>query len=215
MKQRVIEPELLDQLPQDDPEARRSRLEMLQVNAIMGNHRWIERMVHLHGQPDWRILELGAGDGTLSMRLLDTRSCSASALHAVDLAHCPEGWPAAAHWTCGNVLAQPLPEAEIIVANLFLHHFTQEQLGQLGARLAPAARLIVASEPARYWIHTVTGRLFCELAEFGRVQRFDLPVSVRAGFRGNELREALALDASWKSHARCHALGSYRFIAWR
>lgn len=215
MKQRVIRPELLDTLPQGHPDAVRSRLEMLQVNAIMGNHRWIGRMVRRHRETDWRIVELGAGDGSLSMGLLHSGLCAERALHAVDLASPPACWPAAAHWTCGDILSQPLPETEIMVANLFLHHFTKDQLGLLGSRLSSATRLIVAAEPARYWVHTLTGRLFCELAEFGRVQRYDLPVSVRAGFRGDELRDALALDTSWRTQACSHPFGAYRFMAWR
>jgi hypothetical protein len=215
MKERMLQPEMLDMLPQGDPEAVRARMEMLQVNAIMGNHRWIGRMVRRHRESNGRILELGAGDGALSLRLLHSGVCAASALYAVDFASRPPNWPAAAHWTCGDVLAQALPETEIVIANLFLHHFTKEQLGQLGARLSPATRLIVAAEPARYWVHTLTGRLFCELAEFGKVQHYDLPVSVRAGFRGDELRDALALDASWQTHACSHPFGAYRFMAWR
>ena len=215
MKARVIQPELLDLLPQDDPDAMRARDEMLQIHGIMGNHRWIERTVRRHRENGWRITELGAGDGALSMRLLASGCCTGQALHAFDLAPRPQHWPAEAHWTCGDVLAQTLPETEIVVASLFLHHFTGEQLRQLGVRLSPAARLIVASEPARRWVHTFTGRLFCELVELNHVQRHDMQASIRAGFRGDELRDALALDASWRTCVSSRPFGAYRFMAWR
>ncbi len=215
MKERVIQPELLDQLPPDDPDAMRARDEMLQVNGIMGNHRWIERMVRRHRESGWQITELGAGDGALSMRLLESGCCTEAGLQAYDLAPPPEHWPAAAHWTRGDVLAQMLPETEIVVANLFLHHFTREQLRLLGSRLSPATRLIVASEPARHWVHTLSGRLFCEVAELNHVQRHDMQVSIRAGFRGDELRDALGLDATWQTCVSSHPFGAYRFMAWR
>ena len=215
MKERVILPELLDLLPPDDPDAMRAREEMDMVNGIMGNHRWIERMNRRHREDGWRITELGAGDGTLSRRLLKSDCCTEETLHAFDLAPRPVQWPAAAHWTCGDVLAQALPETEIVVANLFLHHFTQEQLRLLGSRLSPVTRLIVAAEPARRWIYCLLGRLFCELAELNHVQRHDMQASICAGFHGQELQLALGLGNEWQVDAYEHPMGGYRFLAWR
>ena len=215
MKARVLQPELLDTLPHDDPDAIRAREEMLQVNGIMGNHRWIERMILRHREEGWRITELGAGDGLLSMRLLAADCCTEAALHACDLAPRPAHWPAAAHWTSGDVLAQALPDTEIVIANLFLHHFTQEQLRLLGSRLSPVARLIVAAEPARRWIYSLLGHLFCAVAELNHVQRFDMQASIRAGFHGQELQQALGLGSEWQVGAYEHPMGGYRFMAWR
>lgn len=215
MKERTIQPDLLDILPHDDPDAMRAREEMLQINGIMRNHCWIERMVRRHHESGWRITELGAGDGALSMRLLKAGCCAASALHAFDLAPRPGNWPEAARWTSGDVLMQTLPDTEIVIANLFLHHFTREQLCLLGSRLSPSTRLIVAAEPARRRIHTLMGRLFCEVAELNHVQRHDMQTSIRAGFRGSELRDALGLNAVWHTSAYSHPLGAYRFMAWR
>jgi hypothetical protein len=214
MKERVFQPELLDTLPPNDPDAIRAREEMLQVNGIMGNHRWIERMVRRHREDGWRITELGAGDGALSLRLVEAGCCNVAALHAFDLAPRPELWPAEAHWMRGDVLAQALPDTEIVIANLFLHHFTTEQLRLLGSRLSTKTRLIIAAEPARHWIHSLSGSLFCELAELNHVQRHDMQASIRAGFRGDELRDALALDSSWQTCVSHHPCGAYRFMAW-
>ncbi len=215
MKERVLQPELLDTLPPDDPDAMRAREEMLQVNGIMGNHRWIERMVRRHREEGWRITELGAGDGALSLRLMEAGCVTEAGLHAFDLAPRPEHWPAGAHWTRGDVLAQALPDTEIVIANLFLHHFTTEQLRVLGGRLSPVTRLMVAAEPARRWIHRLSGRVFCELAELNHVQRHDMQASICAGFRGEELGDALGLGKEWRVSAHEHPLGGYRFMAWR
>lgn len=215
MRHRVLQPELLDTLPPDHPDAVRARQEMLQVNGIMGNHRWIQRMLCRHGESGWRVTEVGAGDGALSLRLRAAGLCRAEDLHAMDLAPRPHQWPAAARWTQGDVLAHDLPDSEVLLANLFLHHFTEDQLRKLGARISPATRLIVAAEPARLWIHTVLGRLFCALAELNHVQRHDMQASIRAGFRGDELRSALGLGIEWNVGVRMHPLGGYRFLAWR
>ncbi len=215
MKHRRLQPELLDMLPQADPDAIRAREEMLLVNGIMGNHRWIECMIRRHGETGWRITELGAGDGALSLRLLKAGLCRVVALHAMDLAPRPKNWPREAKWSCGDVLKNALPESEIVIANLFLHHFTAEQLRALGSRISPATHLFVAAEPARWRIFTIMGRLFCELAKLNHVQRHDMQASIRAGFRGDELRHALGLGEGWRVSVQSHPLGSHRLLAWR
>lgn len=215
MKSRQLQPELLDLLPQADPDAVRAREEMRIVNAAMGNHGWIERVIRRHSQRGWRVTELGAGDGAFSRRLLASGLFQEADLQALDLAPRPADWPAACGWHCGDLLAAKLPESEIVVANLFLHHFTTAQLRELGSRISPSTRLLVAAEPARLWIHTLLGRLLCAVAELNHVQCHDMQVSIRAGFRGDELRAALGLGDEWQVSSQMHPLGGYRFIAER
>jgi hypothetical protein len=215
MKERDIQPELLDHLPQGDPRAVRAREEMYIVNAAMGNHRWIQRMIGRHGLRGWKITELGAGDGALSLRLLDAGLCQEEEIQAVDLAARPSHWPTASGWFSGDVFAHGLPESEILLANLFLHHFTDEELCRLGAIVSPKTRLIVAAEPARLWIHRLMGRILCEVAELNDVQHHDMQLSIRAGFRRDELRVALGLGEEWQVQTQMHPLGGYRFLAVR
>jgi len=68
LKQRVVVPELLDSLPPDDPEAIRSRADLRLINRLMGNYRWFEKVLRSSSMigPKARIVELGAGDGTLA-----------------------------------------------------------------------------------------------------------------------------------------------------
>ena len=215
MKKRHLQTELLDLLPQHDPGAVRAREEMRIVNGVMGNHRWIERMARRHGQKGWRITELGAGDGALSLRLLKSKLCREDEIQAVDFAERPDNWPTSSEWLSGDVFALGLPESEIVITNLFLHHFTDQQLRALGAMISPMARLIVAAEPARLWIHRFLGRLLCEVAELNYVQRHDMQLSIRAGFRGDELRVALGLGDEWQVQLQMHPFGGYRFMAER
>lgn len=215
MKRRDIQPELLDLLPQNDPRAIRARGEMCIVNGVMGNHRWIERMVRRHGQKGWNITELGAGDGALSLRLLNSGLCREEEMQAVDLVTRPLRWPAASGWHCGDVIAAALPHSEVVIANLFLHHFTNHELHSIGSKISPVTRLIVAAEPARLWIHRLLGRLLCEVAELNDVQNHDMQLSIRAGFRGEELGRALGLGNEWQTHVQMHPLGAYRFMAER
>ncbi|MEM7146970.1 MAG: hypothetical protein AAF591_17700, partial [Verrucomicrobiota bacterium] len=65
MKERVVEAEILDGLPVDDPEAVGSRRDLRRLNAVMGNHRWLCGRVR-GGE---RVVEIGAGEGDLARRL--------------------------------------------------------------------------------------------------------------------------------------------------
>lgn len=216
MRTRVLQQELLETYPDDHPDAIIGREDLLLVNAVMGNHHWMERMLRRHFLPHWKITEIGAGDGALSRRFVQAGICDAHALHAFDLAQRPASWPPEAAWTQGDLFLQPLPDSEVLIANLFLHHFTDEQLRVLGSRISPRTRLILAAEPERRWIHSVMGRFFCWLAELHPITQFDMQVSIRAGFRGDELARSLGLDAQvWSWECRATLLGGYRLIAVR
>lgn len=211
---RLIEPEILDTLPADDPAAQRSRRELRLINGLMGNHRFLARAVRQKLRPGWRILELGAGDGALGTRLVSRKICEPEQLMGLDLAPRPADWPRGAGWVQGDVLAQPLPEAEIVIANLFLHHFSTEALAQLGRSLPAACRIFLASEPARRRLHLAQGALLSVLALLSHVTRHDMRASIRAGFLGGELPRALGLDG-WQWKVAATFLGAHRLCATR
>ena len=58
------------------------------------------------------------------------------------------------------------------------------------------------------------GRLLSALLRFSPVTRHDLLISIRAGFRGDELPRALGL-AGWTTAVSLTALGAYRLVACR
>lgn len=212
--QRRVEPELLDALPSDDPAAQRSRRELRLINAIMGNHHWLAREVRRAMQPGWRVLELGAGDGAFGARLVADGICGAGQLTGIDLAPRPATWPAGATWMQGDIFAAALPEAEIVVANLFLHHFEGDALARLGAQLPEKCRVLLANEPARRLLHLAQGAILSAVALLGHVTRHDMRTSIRAGFVGAELPCALGI-ARWKCASRFTFLGAHRLCAAR
>jgi hypothetical protein len=210
---REIKPELLETYPDDHPDAIEGRKELLLVNAIMGNHRWIVRTLRREVPKGWRVTEIGAGDGKLSLRLAKAGIFSPSELHAMDLAARPSTWPASSHWLQGDITASPLPDTEVLIANLFLHHFTDDQLATISKRISPVTRLIIAAEPSRHRIHLLNGRLFCALTRMKHITRHDMPISIRAGFFRTELADTLSLGAEWQTSASDRPLGAHRFIA--
>jgi hypothetical protein len=74
----------------------------------------------------------------------------------------------------------------VITANLFLHHFQDEDLRRLLALAASRCSAFVACEPRRSKFALLAARLTVLIAA-NHVTRHDAAASVRAGFSGNEL----------------------------
>lgn len=213
--QRFLEPELLDHLSPSDPAAIRSRAELRLINGIMGNHRWITRRLKSLMKPGWRVLELGAGDGALCGALLDSGVCAAERLTAIDLAPRPDELRAGVSWRQQSIFESArLPQAEVVIANLFLHHFDADQLAALGSKLSSETRVVLACEPARKSIHLAQGALLAALVDFNHVTNNDMLTSVRAGFVGDELPRSLGLH-DWHSSVSTTWLGAYHLEAVR
>ncbi|MEI8340403.1 MAG: hypothetical protein WCH43_02575, partial [Verrucomicrobiota bacterium] len=66
---RTLQPELLDELPPTDPGACRSRADLRRVNAWMGNAAILTRNLLETKSPPRRLVEIGAGDGTLLLKM--------------------------------------------------------------------------------------------------------------------------------------------------
>ncbi|MGH8019097.1 MAG: hypothetical protein ACREIA_12555 [Opitutaceae bacterium] len=215
---RNVQAEQLDHLPDDHPWARRGRRDLLLINALMGNWRWMARELWARLRENDGVLELGAGDGAFGRWMHDRARSRGRSLrwHGLDFARRPAAWPRGWEWTQADVLADDgFARCDVVVVNLMLHHFQAGQLGSLGARMGATARVILASEPARGRLHLWQAHALT-LAGVSRVTRHDAPVSVRAGFRGNELPEWLGLDPAEWSIAIDHAWkGAYRMVAQR
>jgi hypothetical protein len=75
---RIVEPELLDTLPSDDPRAAGSRRDLRRLNTWMRNHAIMANALQTaaNGQTPKRIVELGAGDGDFLLRVAQRLSSS-------------------------------------------------------------------------------------------------------------------------------------------
>jgi len=210
---RVLTPEILDELPSDDPAAIRSRRDLQRINSVMGNYRWIARKMVNHADEVSHWIELGAGDGGLA------RHVSNIPVTGLDFAPRPAIWPKNWDWESGD-LFQTLPnladksETIGVIANLFLHHFTDEQLEILGDLLGEKTAILIFSEPARHWIHQTQGILAHPF--INHVTKHDMHVSIEAGFRGAELAETMLLSRNFEVVKTSHQFfGAYRVVAKR
>ena len=213
---RRIEPEILDSLPPDAPGVREARRDLRRINAIMGNHRWIHRVLLRYLRPGDRVAELGAGDGALALRLGDTiKHTTDSRYFALDLAPSPHDWRVEDkfEWIQGDwrqTCTRCAPD--VVVANLFFHHFDDAALRAGAAAFLATARVIICCEPAR---HHAWMRHFLLPLGLHPITRHDMAVSIRAGFLHNELPEALGLGANWHVRVRYTLFGAYEMTAIR
>lgn len=184
---RKLTPELLDHLPHDDPGALCSRRDLRRINYVMGNERWIASKI-----PDSArsITEIGAGDGHLLSRLV--REHPGAAITAYDFAPRPKDLPAGVKWMQGDLFAQPPPTVGgVLIANLFLHHFTEAQLAELGKWMEGFDTILI-SEPLRANFPLLLAKLAAPFIH--PITRHDMRVSIGAGFRIGEIPAALGLD---------------------
>jgi hypothetical protein len=205
---RVVEPEILDELPADDPEARASRVDLRRINFLMGNERWLVRRVgRMRSLAARGIVEWGAGSGALLEKLSPFGPVT-----GVDRVARPEKLPGAGGWRQADVFDDDA-SGGVLVANLFLHHFEGGALRRLGGRMEGFAA-VVAVEPWRSRTALALGGMLNPFVS--RVTRHDMPVSIRAGFRRGELSGALGLDPDrWQVSESVDPRGGVRWSAVR
>jgi hypothetical protein len=210
---RTHQPELLDTLPPEHPDAQHSRRDLHVINRIVGNHRWIGQKLPTLLRGNEPVLEIGAGTGELSRRL----AARGVAVDGLDLWPRPPGWPARRAWHVGDLRTfAGFADYAVIVGNLIYHQFTDAELRVLGAKLRRTARVIIACEPTRRRISQALLRALGPVFGANRVTRHDAHVSVAAGFRGDELPRVLGLAGDgWNVRCESTALGAYRMVAQR
>jgi hypothetical protein len=210
---RRLEPELLDSLPPDHPDALQSRRDLRVINRLMGNARWFRSTLAQHLKPGERVLELGAGTGELAQQLRSV----APLIDSIDRVPAPTTWPTHARWHQADIEHfGGWSDYPVVIGNLILHHFSDDALHKLGLALRPHARLLIFSEPTRKPFNQQFWRIAAPLAGANPVTRHDGYVSIAAGFRGGELPYALGLDpVLWQWRVTTTLLGAYRLIAQR
>jgi len=209
---RVIIPEILDSLNPSDPRAIRSRRDLRWIDLYLGNSRWIVRQLKTQTPPPAQIIEIGAGEGDLCLKV--QASLSSSTVTGLDLIQRPTNLPVSIQWIGGDFF-QTLPNtnADACVGSLILHHFSDEALRDLGAHLQ-SFRSLTFCEPLRSRLPLFLSKLSCTF--LSEVTRHDMPASIRAGFRPGELPALLGLDSKkWIVREYSHWRGALQLSAWR
>jgi len=206
LRQRDLQPELMDDpaLPAD--EHRRALAGLARLNAWSDSVGvlWpaVQKLAGELGRPV-KVLDVATGSGDVPLGLwkragakLELSACDISgvALDAAETRSRAAG--ASVNYFRADALAEPLPTGfDIVVCSLFLHHLSDDDAVTLLARLAAATeRLVLVNDLSRsrwnlglVWIAT-------RLLTRSRVVRVDGPLSVRAAFTRSEAA-ALAMRA--------------------
>jgi hypothetical protein len=104
----------------------------------------------------------------------------------------------------------------VIMGNLIFHQFSEGELAALGERLRAGARVILACEPERRKLSQVIFGVAGPLLGANHVTLHDGHVSVRAGFRSDELPRALGLPGGgWRCTCASTLIGVNRMVAVR
>lgn len=202
--QRDVQPEWLDELPATDARAMRSRRDLRRVNAWMRNAAIVARQ--LADAQAGTVVELGAGDGTFLLAVARRSPVTAHAT-LVDRQRLltPQtisefgklGWSVTAVEADVFDWLASAGAADVMIANLFLHHFRAEQLRELFRLSAQRVQTVVACEPRRSRAGLTAVRLL-PLIGCNAVTRHDARISVRAGFAGQELSQLWPDTKNWE-----------------
>ncbi|MEP7058589.1 MAG: hypothetical protein ABI809_12540 [Caldimonas sp.] len=236
---RTVAAETLDGLAENDPAARRSRRDLRRIHRAMRTRSIVVGALRAFTVPSrapLRVLELGAGDGSLMLGVARRlgRSWPAVELTLLDRqalvepatleAYAALGWRASAQvadvldWVAAPSVAAPhgdaAPHWDLIVANLFLHHFEGAQLAALIGAIAARGDRFVACEPRRSALALGGSGLVGALGA-NAVTREDAVLSVRAGFRDAELAALWPGADEWRIHEGAAGLFSHCFRAER
>jgi hypothetical protein len=174
------------------------------------------------------LLELGAGDGSLLLRLAQRKAAAWPALQVTLLDRLnlvPDatldgfralGWiPSVAAADIFDWLAKARDtQWDIVFANLFMHHFSSAELQGLLGWIAARSRVFFCCEPRRAALPLAASHLV-GLIGAGPVTRRDAVLSVHAGFRARELSALWPDPRDFKLREYPAGLFSHCFLAIR
>jgi hypothetical protein len=102
--------------------------------------------------------------------------------------------------------------SDVVIANVFLHHFAAARLMELFRLISQHAKVFIALEPRRAVWPLFCSRLLWVIG-CNDVTRHDAVISARAGFSGTELSDLWPDKQNWRLTERPAGAFSHLFIA--
>ena len=227
---RQVEPELLDVLAAEDPQALRSRKDLRRVHRAMATLSILQSALDrgTAGFIPRTLLEIGAGDGSLMLRLSRKRAdrwpgVDVTLLDRMNLVEAPtlegihkSGWtPRVVALDIFNWMERPIDSrTDVVIANLFMHHFSSHDLTRILVGIEARSRVFLCCEPRRSAL-SLLGSHCIGLLGAGPVTRQEAVSSVHAGFREQELSILWPNPDKWILREYPAGLFSHCFLAIR
>jgi SAM-dependent methyltransferase len=199
--------ELMDDLTIGGDELAEALRQLRVINRMLGSA-WptLEGVLQLWraaGRPSQlAILDVGSGSGDINRLLLAWAGRQGIAMRITLVDIHPETCAAAAAYyrnepriqvICSDVMVLAIDQVDIVTAALFTHHFPSEQLPTVYAAMAGAARLgVVVNDLHRHPLAWAGIWFATRLLSRNRMIRHDAPLSVRRGFRSEDLERLRA-----------------------
>ena len=197
---------------------------------VMGNAAKVAHLLEskIRTTPPTKIIDLGTGDGVFLLRLIEhlPKLPRKIELILLDQSEAVEkfvfeklrgmGFALRLETSDAREWLKNLPEEKgtWVIANLFLHHFTDDQLRDAFAILSAKADLICACEPRRANLPLAASHLLWFIGA-NAVTRHDAVVSVKAGFTDHELSSLWPAGSDWQLHETRAGWSSHGFLATR
>lgn len=212
LRSRSTEPEQLDAAVPAE-EALRSLRDLRFVNRWLASNRVVLRAARPHLGAGSRLLDVGSASGDLPALMVERIGPMLAVALDVKALHLHFA-PPSLRRVVADVRALPFraQSFDVVTASLFLHHFDDDQLPALLARLyAVARRALVVSDLRRAVVPLVFGRAAFPLLFGSPLSVSDGLVSIRRGFTQAEL--GAAFSRAGLPHARLSRAFPYRLLA--
>jgi len=188
LRERLIKPELLDHA--DPAEARVNLRDLVRINERFGGHGVLRKLLAKVVQPQqsFSLLDVGAASGDTAKLIRQTypnavtTSLDLNRVN-VDAANHPK--------LIADAFQLPFASNsfDFVLASLFLHHFTNEQVTLLLRNFHDVAReAVLVNDLERHILSYCFLPMTKAFFGWNRITLHDGPVSVRAAFRADELR---------------------------
>ncbi len=178
--QRLDTVELLDDPALSDAVVAEAYSDLARTNRWLGNTRAILR--RLKGSGARSVLDLGCGQGALLEEIRDTLGLSVTGF---DLRPAPR---ASVGIVTGDAVKDPLPQADVVLAVLMVHHLSEDEIVRLIRNVSHASHRFIILDLVRHWLPLWLFRIF--VAPFlSHINAADGATSVRRAYTPRELRK--------------------------
>ncbi len=207
-RQRSVDPELMDDLNCNGAVVDQTLRELDTINRLLGgNDVTLEGVGRLmEGRTGKTVVaDMGCGSGDMAMRIVnwsrkkgwDMQVVGFDANpHIINFAREHTKAFKGASFEVMNVLSEEFSRKkfDVMVATLFMHHFTREQLVSLLKSMKQQTRIgFVINDIHRHFLAYHSIRILTYIFSKSDMVRYDAPLSVRRAFKRKELEELLDL----------------------